>query len=82
MKEIAIIEQIEQRVEECYIKLAELEIEEKSNSCEYQDYFQILTELLDKEKNVFKNLTHEDFIKLKKYSISKCIITNIIRTFN
>lgn len=67
VKELRILEQIEARIEECYIKLAELEIDGKFDSLEYQEYFSLIVELTNKEKDILKNLHGKDLEDLKKF---------------
>ena len=67
MKELRILEQIEEKVEECYIRLAELEIDGKLDSLEYNECFGIIVQLTNKEKEVLKNLHGKDLEDLKKF---------------
>ena len=67
VKELRILEQIEARVEECYIKLAELEIDGKFDSLEYNEYFGLIDQLTNKEKEVLENLHGKDLEDLKKF---------------
>ena len=60
------LKQIEERIEECYIHLADLENSDLFDSELYNQYIHMLTNLITKEKELLISLDRKDYYKIKK----------------
>lgn len=66
MKELSVLYQIEDKVEQYYIRLAQLEIEGDVNSQEYNYYLKLIIDLTNEEKKLLASLDSETIIKMRK----------------
>jgi len=63
---------IEEKLEECFIELANLEANGKKDSLEYLEYFNLTNEYVEEEKRVLDFLTPEEIKNIRKQILKHC----------
>ena len=66
MDELKLLYKIEEKVEQCYINLAQLEILGEIDSPEYNEYIKLIIELTNDEKRLFARLDRSTLSKIIK----------------
>ena len=66
MDELKLLYKIEEKVEQCYINLAQLEILGEIDSPEYNEYIKLIIELTNDEKRLFARLDRSTLTKIIK----------------
>lgn len=68
---------IEEKIEASFLNLANLEINGCKESKEYEDLVQVLTDLVEQEKEIIANFTMEEKIILRKQVLKHCKPKNV-----
>lgn len=63
---------LEEQIENSFITLANLEVSGKRETLDYEEQFCFLNSLVDKEKELLKELTYEEVVSLRRQVLNNC----------